>query len=70
MTIEDTARKLGIALCQIGEALGIPNLDPESGLIFVTGGGTDVVGHRVVTRLLRAGYPRYVGSECQAPDRE
>jgi uncharacterized protein YbjT (DUF2867 family) len=56
MTIENAARKFGIALCQIGEALGITNLDPESGLIFVTG-GSGVVGHRVATRLLRAGYP-------------
>jgi NAD(P)H dehydrogenase (quinone) len=44
------------SLAQVGEALGIRNLDPESGLIFVTG-GTGVIGHRVALRLLQAGYP-------------
>lgn len=42
---------------KVGEALGIQNLDPEPGLIFVTG-GSGVVGHRVATKLLRAGYPQ------------
>jgi NAD(P)H dehydrogenase (quinone) len=54
--MEDILRTSARKLFQVGEALGIRNLDPESGLIFVTG-GTGVVGHRVVTRLLRAGYP-------------
>jgi NAD(P)H dehydrogenase (quinone) len=49
--------KVGLTLMKVGEALGIPNLDPESGLIFVTG-GNGVVGHRVATKLLRAGYPQ------------
>ena len=43
-------------LALVGEALGIRNLDPESGKIFVTG-GTGVIGHRVAVRLLNAGYP-------------
>jgi uncharacterized protein YbjT (DUF2867 family) len=41
---------------QVGEKLGIPNLDPTSGLIFVTG-GVGPVGHRVALRLIDAGYP-------------
>lgn len=45
-----------LKLRQAGEALGIRNLDPESGKIFVTG-GSGVIGHRVALRLLRAGYP-------------
>jgi NAD(P)H dehydrogenase (quinone) len=44
-------------LTEIGEVLGIRNLDPESGLIFITG-GTGVVGHRVALKLLNAGYPQ------------
>jgi uncharacterized protein YbjT (DUF2867 family) len=54
--MEDILRTSARKLFQVGEALGIQNLDPESGLIFVTG-GTGIIGHRVVTRLLRAGYP-------------
>jgi NAD(P)H dehydrogenase (quinone) len=54
--MDDVLRKSAVKLLQVGEALGIRNLDPESGLIFVTG-GTGVVGYRVATRLLRAGYP-------------
>lgn len=46
-----SARKLAI----VGEALGIHNLDPESGKIFIT--GTGVIGYRVALKLLRAGYP-------------
>jgi uncharacterized protein YbjT (DUF2867 family) len=49
-------QKAGVKLMQLGEAFGIPNLDPESGRIFITG-GTGVLGHRVTTRLLQAGYP-------------
>jgi NAD(P)H dehydrogenase (quinone) len=49
--------KAALALSKVGEALGIPNLDRESGLIFVTG-GKGIVGHRVATRLLRSGYPK------------
>jgi uncharacterized protein YbjT (DUF2867 family) len=43
-------------LIQVGEALGIRNLDPDSGKIFVTG-GTGVISRRVAERLLHAGYP-------------
>lgn len=46
-----SARKLAI----VAEALGIHNLDPESGKIFIT--GTGVIGYRVALKLLRAGYP-------------
>jgi NAD(P)H dehydrogenase (quinone) len=47
---------LAINLAKVGEALGIHNLDPTSGTIFITS-AADVVGHRVATRLLNAGYP-------------
>jgi uncharacterized protein YbjT (DUF2867 family) len=43
-------------LAQVGEALGLRNLDPESGKIFITD-GAGVVGHRVALKLLNAGYP-------------
>jgi len=55
--MEDVIRQGSIKLRQVGEALGIRNLDPESGTIFVTG-GTGVIGHRVALKLLRAGYPQ------------
>ena len=55
------------ALTQVGEALGIRNLDPDSGLIFVTG-GTGVIGHRVALRLLQAGYP-HVRLGVSPPDK-
>lgn len=54
--MERVLRSSVVKLAQVGEALGIRNLDPESGLIFVTG-GTGVIGSRVATKLLRAGYP-------------
>jgi NAD(P)H dehydrogenase (quinone) len=54
--MESVIHKSARTLIQVGEALGIHNLDPESGKIFVTG-GTGVVGHRVAARLLNAGYP-------------
>lgn len=53
--VEDTANKVGIALAEVGEALGLKNLDPTSGTIFITG-GTGVLGYRVAARLLHAGY--------------
>jgi NAD(P)H dehydrogenase (quinone) len=54
--VKDAVSNLGLVLAEVGEKLGIPNLDPTSGTIFITG-GTGVVGYRVATRLLRAGYP-------------
>jgi len=54
--MDDIVRRTSLKLAHVGEALGLRNLDPESGLIFVTG-GSGVIGHRVATRLLRAGYP-------------
>jgi uncharacterized protein YbjT (DUF2867 family) len=54
--MDDALRTTAVKLAQVGEALGIRNLDPECGLIFVTG-GTGIVGSRVATRLLRAGHP-------------
>ncbi|KAI2513850.1 NmrA-like family [Fragilaria crotonensis] len=54
--VKDVVSSLGLVLADVGEKLGIPNLDPTSGTIFITG-GTGVVGYRVATRLLRAGYP-------------
>jgi NAD(P)H dehydrogenase (quinone) len=54
-TIIDVATQATIKLRQVGEALGLRNLDPESGKIFLTG-GSGVIGHRVALRLLRAGY--------------
>jgi NAD(P)H dehydrogenase (quinone) len=44
-------------LAQVGEMLGIHNLDPDAGRIFVTG-GTGIIGHRVALKLLHAGYPQ------------
>jgi NAD(P)H dehydrogenase (quinone) len=43
-------------LAQVGEVLGLRNLDPESGKIFITD-GSGVIGHRVATKLCTAGYP-------------
>ncbi|GAX12263.1 hypothetical protein FisN_1Hh194 [Fistulifera solaris] len=40
---------------RIGKALGLGNIYPGSGLIFITG-GTGVIGHRVAQRLLDVGY--------------
>jgi uncharacterized protein YbjT (DUF2867 family) len=54
--MEEVIRRSSRTLIQVGEALGIRNLDPDSGLVFVTGGG-GVIGHRVALRLLNAGYP-------------
>lgn len=53
--MEEVIRRTSKTLIQIGEALGIPNLDADPGLIFVTG-GTGVIGHRVALKLLDAGY--------------
>jgi uncharacterized protein YbjT (DUF2867 family) len=54
--VEGALEKAAMSLAHVGEALGIPNLDPSSGKIFVTG-GSGPVGHRVALRLLNAGYP-------------
>lgn len=54
--VTEAASEIGLVLAKVGETLGIPNLDPTSGTIFITG-GTGVLGHRVATRLLLAGYP-------------
>jgi NAD(P)H dehydrogenase (quinone) len=43
-------------LAHVGEALGLRNLDPQSGKIFITD-GLGVVGHRVALKLLNAGFP-------------
>ena len=56
-TITETLNKSLTNLAHVGEMLGIHNLDPESGRIFVTG-GTGIIGHRVALRLLNAGYPQ------------
>jgi uncharacterized protein YbjT (DUF2867 family) len=53
--MEQVIRQTSIKLAQVGEALGIRNLDPDAGLIFVTGEG--VIGHRVALKLLKAGFP-------------
>jgi uncharacterized protein YbjT (DUF2867 family) len=55
--MEKLIQKTTRTLVQVGEALGIHNLDPEAGKIFITG-GTGVIGHRVASRLLNAGYPQ------------
>ena len=55
--MDEIVGKVRLSLVKVGEVLGIQNLDPESGLIFVTG-GNGVVGHRVASRLLSAGYPQ------------
>jgi uncharacterized protein YbjT (DUF2867 family) len=47
---------VGKTLAEVAETLGIPNVDPSSGKIFVTG-GSGPIGHRIALRLLRAGYP-------------
>jgi uncharacterized protein YbjT (DUF2867 family) len=57
------ATKFGAHLESFGEELAhtikaaTTNVDPDAGLIFVTG-GTGVIGYRVATRLLHAGYPK------------
>jgi len=57
--IEKTKR----TLIEVGEALGIRNLDADPGVIFVTG-GSGVIGHRIASRLLDAGYEKVrVGSQ-------
>jgi NAD(P)H dehydrogenase (quinone) len=55
-TMAEAIRKSALALAHVGEFLGIDNLDPESGKIFVTG-GIGSIGHRVTKRLVDAGYP-------------
>jgi uncharacterized protein YbjT (DUF2867 family) len=55
-TVKAVIQKSTRTLVQVGEALGIHNLDPESGKIFITD-GSGAVGHRVATRLLNVGYP-------------
>jgi NAD(P)H dehydrogenase (quinone) len=65
---------LGKLAATVGEKLGIPNLDPDSGLIFVTG-GTGVVGYRVSKKLLLAGHPmvrfgcHYHGEKSEANEK-
>jgi NAD(P)H dehydrogenase (quinone) len=54
--VTEVAAKVGLGLAGVGEALGLKNLDPTSGTIFITG-GTGVLGYRVATRLLGAAYP-------------
>jgi uncharacterized protein YbjT (DUF2867 family) len=60
------------SLRKVGAILGLPNVDPESGRIFVTSAVHDVVGYRVVQKLLRAGYPvvriGVTGSELSGHD--
>ena len=55
--MEHLSDSLFKGLAQVGEVLGIHNLDPESGRVFVTG-GSGIIGHRVALRLLNAGYPQ------------
>jgi uncharacterized protein YbjT (DUF2867 family) len=54
--VENAVKKAAVSLAQVGERLGIPNLDPTGGLILITG-GTGPVGHRIALRLIDAGYP-------------
>jgi len=61
--MEEIIEKTKRTLIEVGEALGIRNLDPDPGVIFVTG-GSGVVGHRVASSLLTAGYSSVrVGSQ-------
>lgn len=53
---ELSVAQMAVNLAKVGEALGIPNLDPTSGTIFLTS-AAGPVGHRVATRLLNASYP-------------
>jgi len=53
--MEKVVREGSIKLAQLAESLGIRNLDPDCGKIFITG-GTGVVGHRVANRFLKDGY--------------
>jgi uncharacterized protein YbjT (DUF2867 family) len=54
--MEEALRKSARTLALVGEAIGLRNLDPDPGIVFVTGAG--VIGHRVALRLLNSGYPR------------
>jgi NAD(P)H dehydrogenase (quinone) len=56
INMETVIKTSARTLAQVGEALGLRNLDPESGKIFITD-GSGVIGHRVATRLCKAGYP-------------
>jgi uncharacterized protein YbjT (DUF2867 family) len=51
----DVVQNIRSSFVKIGELLGLSDMDEEVGLIFVTG-GNGPVGHRVATKLLRAGY--------------
>lgn len=53
--MEKAIREGSVKLAQLAENLGIKNLDPDAGKIFVTG-GSGVVGHRVGMRFLKDGY--------------
>lgn len=53
--MEQRIQQGSVKLAQIAETLGIRNLDPDCGRIFITGGG-GVVGHRVALRFLKDGY--------------
>jgi hypothetical protein len=52
---EKLVREGSVKLAKLAENLGIRNVDPDCGKIFVTG-GTGVVGHRVALRFLKDGY--------------
>jgi NAD(P)H dehydrogenase (quinone) len=54
--METVIQKSVRTLAQVGEALGLRNLDPESGKIFITD-GSGVIGYRVASKLCKAGYP-------------
>ena len=54
--METVIQKSTRTLAQVGEALGIRNLDRESGKIFIVD-GSGVIGYRVAKKLCKAGYP-------------
>jgi NAD(P)H dehydrogenase (quinone) len=54
--MEAIIHKSARTIMHVGEALGLRNLDPDSGKIFITD-GSGIIGHRVATKLLDAGYP-------------
>jgi uncharacterized protein YbjT (DUF2867 family) len=66
--MEEALRKTARTLALVGEALGLHNLDPDPGKIFVTG-ATGIIGHRVVLSLLNSGHSNLrVGTGHHRPD--
>ena len=67
LIMESLLKTATTKLMQLGESLGIRNLDPEPGTIFITG-GTGVIGYRVASLLLQAEYHDQLRLGSHHPD--